>query len=714
MDSTFHGNILRLNGRKCWGDLTEDYKRKIRKLHNDNLLLGDCLSQETAENIDFPTICESLQSQELIVAAELEKINSDNSFNNENESINDNNVKINDNFIDVESSQDKEKNVYNVSFNEENFVENLAKCLVENNINQTQSRALLRVLRTHPYLLFLPKDPRALMKTSREKIITKIVSPGEYLHVGLEFKLQSIISRVPTEYVPNKLIIDFSTDGADLNKKVHIWPIQIRIINLPCYTNPEPVGIYQGPSKPNSFEEFFHDFIHEAESIIEKGGIKCNNKIIPIKFRCFIGDAPARASVLGHVSHISKNPCSKYKVEGITYKRSTRYPGINHPHRTDEEYRGLIDVDHHKNLSAIRKLPMNLVDQVPFDYMHLVCLGVLKKLVETVVFGKCQAIKLQKFEIDILSNRLTTLQNYCPREFARIPRELDKYHTFKATEFRQLLLYTFPIVSKGILQTDHYNNFLLLHASMRILLNDTSSIENVNFTDEALKKFVIDAENLYGLEFLSYNSHGLVHLVRDYKLYGSLYNISAFTYENSIRLSRSLVRKPNQLLQQIHKRSLERNNFEKDDIYDKNFNKFKAHEVHEHGPICDSLKDNSVQYVNLKTPTFFYSIHTTNNTIIDNDNRIGVIQNIICHNDEYFLAVRYFTTVKPFYEELDRPSTNFGVYLCISLQEIISIILICEVKTKCYRMPVWVKKTLTPYVNDEQLNNAYYVIEMIE
>lgn len=117
----------------------------------------------------------------------------------------------------------------------------------------------------------------------------------------------------------------------------------------------------------------------EAELVNSKGGIYYNNKLIKIKFPCFIGDAPARSYVLNHVSHVAKNPCSKCKVEGITYKKSRRFPGVNHQLRTDVEYRSLKDVDHHNGESAIHKLPMDLVNEVPFDYMHLVCLGVMKK-----------------------------------------------------------------------------------------------------------------------------------------------------------------------------------------------------------------------------------------------------------------------------------------------------------------------------------------------
>lgn len=125
------------------------------------------------------------------------------------------------------------------------------------------------------------------------------------------------------------------------------------------------------------------------------------------------------------------------------------------------------------------------------------------------------------------------------------------------------------------------------------------------------------------------------------------------------------------------------------------------------------LQDDSVQYESLQSLNFFYSIHNNDNTLITNDNRIGVIQNIILKNNVYFFAVRFFKNSKSIYSVLNRPSTDFGVYLCTLLEKTISIILLDEIKTKCYRMPTWVKKPLSPYVNDEILNNAFTVIEMI-
>lgn len=57
------------------------------------------------------------------------------------------------------------------------------------------------------------------------------------------------------------------------------------------------------------------------------------------------------------------------------------FNGISHSLRTDEKYMKGLDENHHKeSICPLSLLPMGMVSQVPFEYMHLVCLGVMKKL----------------------------------------------------------------------------------------------------------------------------------------------------------------------------------------------------------------------------------------------------------------------------------------------------------------------------------------------
>ena len=61
-------------------------------------------------------------------------------------------------------------------------------------------------------------------------------------------------------------------------------------------------------------------------------------------------------------------------------------------------------------------------------------------------------------------------------EFARKPRGLDEVKMWKATEYRQFLLYTGYLVLEGVLGPESYSYFLCLSIAFRILLEDNRNI----------------------------------------------------------------------------------------------------------------------------------------------------------------------------------------------------------------------------------------------
>lgn len=372
------------------------------------------------------------------------------------------------------------------------YQKNLAQAL--SNVNHVQGNRILSVIRMHNCLSYLPKDIRTLLCTPRvlPHLLIK-VSPGEYLHIGVEPVLLRTLKLTHPQLLPDILEIDISTDGAQLDKngKNQIWPIQCRIANIPR-SMPEVIGIYKGPSKPHSANQFFDTFVNDFNKVIQSGGVEFQNRKIPIRLRCFIADAPARAFILNHKNHLSSVPCSKCKVAGSRYGNFTIFLGINHIHRSNDEYAKCIDEDHHKNgYSPLTRLPLGLVSNVTFDYMHLVCLGVMKKLLTTWVTGKyTKNTKFSARQLSLLSKRLQIIAAYCPREFARRPTFIHEYHKFKATEHRQILLYTGVVVLKDILRKSAYIHFLFLHAALRILVSSSTSNYQLEFAKRAIEKFV--------------------------------------------------------------------------------------------------------------------------------------------------------------------------------------------------------------------------------
>lgn len=431
------------------------------------------------------------------------------------------------------------------------FSQLLRQCFIDNNISHTTGNNILKVLRTHSCFSSLPKDSRTLLKNPRIQIELSIVEPGEYVHFGFEKGVIESLEKIQSTLIPKILEIDFNTDGGALDKSGNsqIWPIQIRIVNI-HNTNPEVVGIYRGPGKPANACDFFKMFVNEVTEIIRDGGIDYKGTKLPLRLRAFIADAPARAFILNHKGHVAFHPCSKYYVKGVTIEKRTVFPFGPLRCRTDDEYSRLVDQDHHKEgINALSKLPVGAFSQVPFEYMHLICLGVVKKCISAWIDGAfTKSSKLCTRQIFQISASLNNLSQFCPREFARRPRSIESYKRFKATEFRQFLLYTGPVVLKKVLPEDHYLHFLLLHSAIRCLVLPTRNDLHLRYAELALQKFVKMCENLYRPFFLSYNVHGLLHVCDDAKNFGPLDCFSAFPYKNNMRLISRLCRKPNQPL----------------------------------------------------------------------------------------------------------------------------------------------------------------------
>jgi hypothetical protein len=192
--------------------------------------------------------------------------------------------------------------------------------------------------------------------------------------------------------------------------------------------------------------------------------------------------------------------------------------------RTDLSFRQQSNQEHHKGTSpfcSIRNVDM--VKQFPIDYMHQVCLGVMKKLLLLWIRGK-REVRMSALNVSMISERLVHLKPYIPASFARKPRSLSEIDRWKATEFRQFLLYTGKVVLDGILKKDLYDHFLSLNVAISILVSPRLAKEHTRFAHQLLEYFVKQGSVLYGDEFVVYNVHTLIHLA------GEVEEICAFRY----------------------------------------------------------------------------------------------------------------------------------------------------------------------------------------
>lgn len=172
--------------------------------------------------------------------------------------------------------------------------------------------------------------------------------------------------------------------------------------------------------------------------------------------------------------------------------------------------------------------------------------------------------------------------------FSRYPRGLNDLPRWKATEHRLFLLYSGPVVLKGILNDECYKHFICLHICFRILLTPDINIELVDFSEKLLIYFVDRFEKLYGKHFVSHNVHGLLHIVDDYRKFGFLDRCSCFPFENYMKVLKKMVRKHEKPLEQVIKRYEEILEFCKPELVIPSTNiKIKLMKPHNEGPLIN-------------------------------------------------------------------------------------------------------------------------------
>ncbi|KAI9552634.1 hypothetical protein GHT06_020505 [Daphnia sinensis] len=141
------------------------------------------------------------------------------------------------------------------------------------------------------------------------------------------------------------------------------------------------------------------------------------------------------------------------------------FPSVNAPLRTDESFRERFDPDHHNNYSCLEELNVDMVLDFPLDPMHLVDEGACRKFFFTLLFET--DYKVSPYTAKRIDDAMSILSQYTPGDFPRKPRPFTT--KMKATEWRQLRLYTGPVVLLNRIAPERYGHFLTFYVASKIL-----------------------------------------------------------------------------------------------------------------------------------------------------------------------------------------------------------------------------------------------------
>lgn len=362
---------------------------------------------------------------------------------------------------------------------------------------------------------------------------------------GYDGKLLKRICRKNKEFIYGLVL---NTDGCEIYKSDNnsLWPVILSCNFLPVNLrfkkrNLILAALYYDSKKP-IFLEYFVQIAQEMNELTNNGMLinSCNYKFSIVNGSF---DKPCKAAVHQIKQFNGYYACSVCKHKGELTSKGVRYtePSKDYELRSHREMKNIMKKNAAKDVfveetgikgisGMIAFRDYNMVSSCYIDYMHMILLGVFKKML--LLFLKSTS-KGKKYYIGPwaqrkLNNRLMSIR---PTRFiSRKPRSLKYISKYTASEFRNILLFYYTIF-EGILEEKYYNHVELLSSTVFSLLKVNISRQDLVIAEENFKLFVAQFQLYYGKENMSINTHSLMHVVESVKNNGSLAVQSMFHFE---------------------------------------------------------------------------------------------------------------------------------------------------------------------------------------
>lgn len=231
----------------------------------------------------------------------------------------------------------------------------------------------------------VPKCTKTLVKTPKRAVQPGVMEPGEFIYFGIEDSLIQIDH--PSLRDIDAVVLKISSDGVPMFKSSlrQLIPLTAEIVGLkeiPIF----PILIYSGVKKPDSVDEYFKDFCSEAVRLMREGVMVTTEQINkPFSVLYFGGDTPQRAWMRGVFGHTCKHGCSMCNQVAKKINNRLTYSATRGLPRTDESFASRSSPEHHRpeflnQPSLLESCGFGMVTQFPLETMHLIDLGVEKKL----------------------------------------------------------------------------------------------------------------------------------------------------------------------------------------------------------------------------------------------------------------------------------------------------------------------------------------------
>lgn len=381
----------------------------------------------------------------------------------------------------------------------------------------------------------------------------------------------------------NTISLTWNTDGKPLFKssKYSVWPLYFVINELPFIDrlkqeNMLLAGLWYGKVKPamHTYLEPFAIALRDLETTGIQVHPPASITPVTLKVILLLGtcDKPAKCMVQNFMQFNGEYGCSRCLNPGKNIKigksgHTHVYPfETNISLRTHEHTKECAKqakdsgqaVHGVKGLSWFSTLPtFDLIRGTMIDYMHTVCArksGVVCLLLN-LWFNSKNSSKpwyIGKFRRSI-DNSLLKIKP--PNVVSRVPRSITEKDKWKASEFRNwLLFYSVPLL-QGILLPLYFNHYLIFVSAMYTLLQASISPEDLITAEALLYVFVQKMGVLYGERTMTSNVHDLLHLPQCVRDGGPVFHYSCFFFEDFNRRIANFFHGTQEIPQQIMSRA---------------------------------------------------------------------------------------------------------------------------------------------------------------
>ena len=279
----------------------------------------------------------------------------------------------------------------------------LADWALANKLTHKSVNELLQILQRHGHE-DLPRDSRTLLSTPKVVSLQERCN-GRYIYYGLERGTQRALQQSPA--CIDRISLCINVDGVPIFKSsgTQFWPILAKAEE----SEPFIVALYSGTSKPEPLQEYLKDLVEDINNL-STSGFQYNGAIVKITVKAFICDAPARAFLKNIIYHTGYNSCERCEELGEWKGRVVFNSKEKFPSRTDEKFCQVAYKGHQHGETPLLRAGVPCVTSFVLDYMHLVCLGVVRRILHF-LYRVTNPRKLSTRQRSELSTRLVGLRN---------------------------------------------------------------------------------------------------------------------------------------------------------------------------------------------------------------------------------------------------------------------------------------------------------------